>query len=577
MKYLKLFNNTNDAIYDGTNSKIYDSPGIVFLSDIDKLVYNNNHHNEKYYIDENLNTILYSPYDLSLVDGNSYTLICDNNVLTYEQIIAFSFRGIDKESLTLTISDNKCITYNVSTLETESGTLLITYTPIEEENKNILCTLTATQNNGEQISVNFTLNCIFNKINEPIIGDVIINNDNNITTINNNTITVKGRTTYTDIDNIVSSIDIISETDTISINNIQKVQNEIEFDVTYTPSIFETTNGKISVILHTNTHDIIQTKDITINNLESKLFDGQCPNGLVVVNNNTCTAECTINYQNIEPTSIKIESDFEVKDYEINTDTNQYSFTITKLYEDGIENTPLQISAMSIPDSNGNTITVTDEIPLTITFKTVAININEASPINLTVNADVNKIQTITVDLQGTTLSNCSVTSSNDNFLITKRSSSVDINFKLSTIGEHSTTITVTDNTYPTVTDSIIINVTVTKPTINYYLRYGVNDSGYNSWTDEKVGELVNNIVEFKNVELKQYNNYCALTKTSNDMNLKNSINLDGYNINDVNSLLYNGEIKEQDGKRLMRLETKNAGTYNITINLNDKTISITQ
>ena len=52
MKYLKLFEQSEDAIYNESSDTVYDAPGVAYIKDVDKVIYAPFELNQKYYIDE---------------------------------------------------------------------------------------------------------------------------------------------------------------------------------------------------------------------------------------------------------------------------------------------------------------------------------------------------------------------------------------------------------------------------------------------------------------------------------------------------------------------------------------------
>lgn len=60
MKYIKFFNNSSDAIYNGTNNTLYKSPGVAYIEDVDKVIYAPFEMDNLYYIDGEYNSVLYS-------------------------------------------------------------------------------------------------------------------------------------------------------------------------------------------------------------------------------------------------------------------------------------------------------------------------------------------------------------------------------------------------------------------------------------------------------------------------------------------------------------------------------------
>ena len=195
----------------------------------------------------------------------------------------------------------------------------------------------------------------------------------------------------------------------------------------------------------------------------------------------------------------------------------------------------------------------------------------------ITVQVNTTQSFTINVDLQQLTLENCSVTSSNNKFTIgTKENNSIVINFKSTTSGTFTSTITVSDNTYNTgKSDSIVLTVNVPKPKKSYYLRYSYSSNDYNSWTNQVEGtELSNGDISFGPVPCVEFNNYVALTTKSNDTSLSGNINISSFTSSHDGSL-YNLTPQEKNGKYEYRIETKNAGDYTVIFNLTNKTIYV--
>lgn len=71
MKYVKLFENSSEAIYNKTEDTIYTGPGVVCIKDINKVIYAGYPKDENYYINNLLETIP--------VDGVLYK-ICSYNI-----------------------------------------------------------------------------------------------------------------------------------------------------------------------------------------------------------------------------------------------------------------------------------------------------------------------------------------------------------------------------------------------------------------------------------------------------------------------------------------------------------------
>lgn len=59
MKYLKLFETEANAIYDNSEEKLYDAPGIGYVVESDRVVLADYELGDKYYIDSNLEPQLY--------------------------------------------------------------------------------------------------------------------------------------------------------------------------------------------------------------------------------------------------------------------------------------------------------------------------------------------------------------------------------------------------------------------------------------------------------------------------------------------------------------------------------------
>ena len=196
----------------------------------------------------------------------------------------------------------------------------------------------------------------------------------------------------------------------------------------------------------------------------------------------------------------------------------------------------------------------------------------------ITVEANTTQSFTINVDLQQLTLEKCSVTSSNSKFTIgTKKNNSIVVNFKSTTSGTFTSTITVSDNTYNTgKSDSVVLTVNVLGPEKSYYLRYSYSSNDdYNSWTNQIEGtELSNGDISFGPVPCIQHGNYVALTTKANDTSLSGNINISSFTSSHDGSL-YNLTLQEKNGKYEYRVETKNAGDYTIIFNLTNKTIYV--
>jgi hypothetical protein len=197
----------------------------------------------------------------------------------------------------------------------------------------------------------------------------------------------------------------------------------------------------------------------------------------------------------------------------------------------------------------------------------------------ITVESNTTQSFTINVDLQQLTLDNCNVTSSNSKFTIgTKENNSITVNFKSTTSGTFTSTITVSDNTYNTgKSDSVILTVNVPVPEKSYYLRYGVsNNNNYSTWINEVAGkELTNGNIIFEPLTFTTSNNFIALTTKANDTQLSTNVYIKDFVNNDVNSLCYSSGYQEYDVKHEYRFDIKQPGDYSITANLSNKTLEI--
>ena len=93
MKYLKLFEKDEDAIYNRTSDTLYDAPGVAYIIDVDKIIYAPFDLNQKYYIDENYNAVLYRESYIDIVN-NSETINVTDISSPIVKTINFTFENI---------------------------------------------------------------------------------------------------------------------------------------------------------------------------------------------------------------------------------------------------------------------------------------------------------------------------------------------------------------------------------------------------------------------------------------------------------------------------------------------------
>jgi hypothetical protein len=129
MKYLKLFEKDEDAIYDRTSDTLYDAPGVAYIKDVDKVIYAPFDLNQKYYIDENYNAVLYREAYIDIVN-NSETINIVDISSPIVKTINFTFENITSDNIEIVLSGTAMATASEIILDGNSGSFDITYTPV---------------------------------------------------------------------------------------------------------------------------------------------------------------------------------------------------------------------------------------------------------------------------------------------------------------------------------------------------------------------------------------------------------------------------------------------------------------
>ena len=193
-------------------------------------------------------------------------------------------------------------------------------------------------------------------------------------------------------------------------------------------------------------------------------------------------------------------------------------------------------------------------------------NINE----NVSFNLNVSTVET--------SLTNCNIISSNNNFTVGDiTANSINISFISETPGLFETTITIEDKFDSTISDSVVLTVNVNSSTKSYYLRYGtLNNDNYNTWTNEITGtELDNGNIVFEPLNFSINNNFVALTTKPNDTSLSTNVNISDFT-NIKGETILDMSLQNWGGKSEYRISVASDGDYSVTVNLSNKTISAT-
>ncbi len=134
MKYIKLFEEDKDAIYNRTTDTLYSAPGVSYIIDVDKVVYAPFTVNEKYYINEQLNAVLYRDAYIDITSSSENVILTD----LYKEksyIIKFEYKKILPETISIVIQQTGNMTYSYSdiTIDEETCTGEFTLTVSSEE------------------------------------------------------------------------------------------------------------------------------------------------------------------------------------------------------------------------------------------------------------------------------------------------------------------------------------------------------------------------------------------------------------------------------------------------------------
>lgn len=165
MKYLKLFEKDEDAIYNRTSDTLYDAPGVAYIKDVDKVIYAPFDLNQKYYIDENYNAVLYRESYIDIVN-NSETINISDISSPIVKTINFTFENITTDNIEIVLSGTSNVTSSEISLDDNSGSFDITYTPVNYGTESVQLYLKgySSKNTEELVSSNIvTFNYIVEK------------------------------------------------------------------------------------------------------------------------------------------------------------------------------------------------------------------------------------------------------------------------------------------------------------------------------------------------------------------------------------------------------------------------------
>ena len=136
MKYLKLFERDEDTIYNRTSDTLYDAPGVAYIKDVDKVIYAPFDLNQKYYIDENYNAVLYRESYIDIVN-NSETINITGISSPIVKTINFTFENITSDNIEIVLSGTDNVTSSEIILDGNSGSFDITYTPVDYDTESV--------------------------------------------------------------------------------------------------------------------------------------------------------------------------------------------------------------------------------------------------------------------------------------------------------------------------------------------------------------------------------------------------------------------------------------------------------
>lgn len=177
MKYLKLFEKDEDAIYDKTTDTLYDTPGVAYIIGIDKVIYAPFDLNQKYYINENYDAVLYRESYIDITSSSENVILSD----LYKEksyVIKFEYKKILPETISIVIQQTGNMTYSYSDItineETSTGEFTLTISSEEYGIDTLYIKLIGTGENEQEFTSNIVRYTIsYEDTNKPLTLSIL--------------------------------------------------------------------------------------------------------------------------------------------------------------------------------------------------------------------------------------------------------------------------------------------------------------------------------------------------------------------------------------------------------------------
>jgi endonuclease/exonuclease/phosphatase family metal-dependent hydrolase len=177
MKYLKLFGQGEDAIYNESSDTVYDAPGVSYIIGVDKVVYAPFDLNQKYYIDENYDAVLYRESYIDITSSSENIILSDSHK-EKSYVVKFEYKKILPETISIVIQQTGNMTYSYSDItideETHTGEFILTVSSEEYGIDTLYINLIGTGENEQEFISNIVRYTIsYEDTNKPLTLSIL--------------------------------------------------------------------------------------------------------------------------------------------------------------------------------------------------------------------------------------------------------------------------------------------------------------------------------------------------------------------------------------------------------------------